>query len=358
MFRFIHCLVFEYSFNIILCLISKFFRQQIYQALVIILTMRVVVPSSGRSSKLRVSEKRMPILMPEQDPLSERWSRMLRLGVPPSKAKNYYEVRKIVDHRVEGDNGRLSFFVSWKGYGDEENSWVPESHMDGSIELVNDYRLKIGFPPSDLARFAGASDPDSLGRANWVPVEVVLSRIISLSRHPRYNSTVVIKEFREGMALEHLDAIYVAVVNFHVFVILHMPLAGRTYVSDGDNSFLMKEEVRQDVLGLFGLASMEPILFTKQEGMDQCGSSAVLIAVEFLRLYKRNEPIGDCLVVRRGLLDRIKKEFHKYKTEERLTKRESNHLKRPHLKCAICGWGTNATKRQGLSLHMRRVHSV
>lgn len=319
--------------------------------------MRVVIPDTVVTPR-QVSAKKMPQLSFSYSHIADRWKKMVKFGVPPSKAKDYYEVSRIIRHRVDRENDKVSYLIRWEDYGPEDDSWIPETFMDGSIDLVNEYRAKIGLPPSELVKFAGSSNPDILERGNWVSPDLVLGRIVALSRHPRYCSDIIVKEFREGMALETSDTIYITVVNFHFYVVLYLPDAGHSYIADGDNSFLSKEEVRGDINNLFGGCSLRPLLFVDQEGSDMCGSSAVIIAVEYLRLYKTKEAVGDSLVIRRGLLNRIKKSFHRFKAVEKLTSRESNHLKRNHLKCSMCGWGTNSTKRQALLMHIRRVHSA
>lgn len=58
-----------------------------------------------------------------------------------------YYVEKIVNHRYTTDQG-LQFFVQWHGYGEEDNTWIPEEDMnEGEIkktymETIPDYKAE------------------------------------------------------------------------------------------------------------------------------------------------------------------------------------------------------------------------
>ena len=47
------------------------------------------------------------------------------------------EVESIVDKRQ--NKGQIEYYVKWVGYGEEENSWEPTSHLEGSERAIEDY---------------------------------------------------------------------------------------------------------------------------------------------------------------------------------------------------------------------------
>lgn len=77
----------------------------------------------------------------------------LKLSPPEEGDKPHYEVEKIIKHRKSNIDKKFEYFVKWKNFDVNENSWVRESDFD-TLEIVNAYwrsihqckKSKIVFP--------------------------------------------------------------------------------------------------------------------------------------------------------------------------------------------------------------------
>ena len=58
--------------------------------------------------------------------------------------EEHYEVEKILDSRFTWD--KLHFLVKWKGYGYEENLWLPEEDLTAPARLWEFYTTHPGTP--------------------------------------------------------------------------------------------------------------------------------------------------------------------------------------------------------------------
>jgi hypothetical protein len=77
----------------------------------------------------------------------------LPLLLVENAAEGIFEVEAILAHRdrrYRGDHVKRQYLVQWKGYGPDENLWIPEANLEGSPELLHEYLQKHVHQPIPL----------------------------------------------------------------------------------------------------------------------------------------------------------------------------------------------------------------
>lgn len=228
------------------------------------------------------------------------------------KAKYYWEVDKILDHKINKRTGERKFLISWTNYNSKQATWEPEHHLDGCYPLLQAYCAEHSLKFSGIQGILGASGIDEEDRkfnvTNWVEPKVILKIIFDTLAKSRMAINLAIAVFS---GLHKIDSIYLFPYQSHCYVILHF--AGYGYIADGTNSCFDPETLDRisDNIGL----ELKPVRFNQQTAIDHCGSSAVCIAIEFNRAYNRNiRPT--ILVASKRQLKRVKELFHQSDSEK------------------------------------------
>jgi hypothetical protein len=85
--------------------------------------------------------------------------------IPPPVVVNgeaWYIIEKVIDHR-DFKNKKREFLVQWKGYGPEENTWVPDRELKHS-DALREYLDKLQSVEAPAARMTskkGKAGPKS-----------------------------------------------------------------------------------------------------------------------------------------------------------------------------------------------------
>jgi len=247
-------------------------------------------------------------------------------------------------------NGERMFKVHWLGYDDPaDHTWEYEYNLAKCYDLVKEFcdkEPRIG--PTSLKRIGGADKSDRtllFNERNWTTVDVVIEKIHQYaSCQSQYNSELRVIESKQFKDDQSEDCLLVTLLESHFYVSLYVNNGeeNKAYIADGSNIFFKAEEPSRQLKlkSIFGTRvgpiQVTPIEFNQQNKADHCGASAVMIGLEFIRLYKAKKLDGTKLiVVPKSIRNRLVKVLH---PEPSQTIKSGHSIADvPRLVCEYCG---------------------
>lgn len=272
------------------------------------------------------------------------------------KSKNYYDVGAILDDKER--NGKRFFKVAWKnGPGISETAarkctWEPEKNLDGAIDLLQLYCRLGKIPLSKIDGLLGA-DIEKISesnRSNWISMNTLLENFAKLRSNLSIKVNLEAKHFTH---FEQKDGLYFLDFQFHCFVLLYIHERQLAYIADGGNVFRENDRIANGVKEFLKIRLIS-LPFDQQLGVDHCGSSAILIGIKLLRMYRYNIKFQR-LITNKSTRNQLIKTLHPSKSKPMnlpvIGKREKR------LSCPMCSKTYVINQRQSLNMHIARVHS-
>lgn len=286
------------------------------------------------------------------------------------KLKDYYPVKAIIGHKEYGKPAILKgeildesevqesgderlFLVDWDGFEGEE-TWEYESNLNKCILTLKKYLKDNNLEPTKVKHYAGASSFAKTNPENWIEIDTIMSFIQIYRKTLKINVNINIELFK---MIKKRDTIYIIEQDNHCFVILHLFEQKLCFIADGGNEFINNSKAKFELERRLRGLKLKPMQFTQQSGADHCGSSAIALALEFLRLYRDRETYlkfgwPQLITVSPGLLKTLRNRLHK-KDSEKITTRNENTYKRPWYECPKCKARFQSSSKQPLSAHIK-----
>lgn len=207
--------------------------------------------------------------------------------------------------------------------------------------MKNHPRLK----PTFLPILVGATRGFKHNKDNWVDINKVVKTIKSLRNMSRGND-LIIEHFNR---VRYTKAIYVLSHLSHCFVIYHDVPNNQAYISDGSN-FYTNNSVVKDYIDKSVNIKLNPIEYIGQNTVDECASSAIIIALKFMN-SSASGIIPSKIQGFSKLKQRFKRKFHQHKSQV-VEKRSA--ITEGSLECEKCGKRFRFSSKQEKSFNLHK----
>ena len=271
------------------------------------------------------------------------------------KKKHYYEVEEIIGHWLTG-TGR-KFIVKWKNY--DEPDTLPERYLDGCLDLLQDYCIRNKLALSKIKGLLGAVPKNSakFDPRNWKTMEQICEAIQNYRKHPTCRTTLPVVVFKTVM---DCDGIYLVEHDFHCYVVTFLLDQPKYLIADGSNNVCIDMKVRDELKEVLNSPKvLEPRVYHSQTKRDHCASSAVLIALEILRMH-REDGLNSFFADHDGsfksptwIRDRVIAKMHKYKSQTIKTYKNNIMRVKSYQTCQYCGHKFAKSDRRVMNIHKR-----
>lgn len=140
------------------------------------------------------------------------------------KRRFYFEVESILEHRDIDEEDERHFLIKWKNYGDDHNSWEPETSLDGCLNLLQKYCRDSNIETSQIVGLLGASGDEEVehDKRNWQQIERILYGIKQLENCRAYKTDLKVSIWNNDP--KDADQVYLVDHDAHCYVVLFKAL--------------------------------------------------------------------------------------------------------------------------------------
>ena len=241
-----------------------------------------------------------------------------------------FEVKEVIG--MSDDESR--YLLVWANPKYKDPEWIEADDCKGCIPKINVYRKAKGL--NELPTLVGASGgkPKEHNQENWITMAEILKDITIIDRSSkRYKREINIEEFKG--TLDTSDKIYVIALGAHCLVGLYLFEEKKLVLADGGNKFIEDPETQRKLKRKISKPiTIQAIPFNQQKKIDDCGTSAALLAIELKKIYQTMR-LPDVITVPRWDQNMLIRKEHKHEGKALTNFVPIN--KQPINRCKNCG---------------------
>lgn len=136
----------------------------------------------------------------------------------------------------------------------------------------------------------------------------------------------------------------------HCFVVYNNEVTKTRFIADGNDVFAKDADIAHRLRVLLKLPDVREVEYPSQKDIDHCSSSAVLIAIEFIRAHSTGL-VPNILISPERFKNRLIKEMHPHQSAHVDSDRKSTFNKPLICKCGR-KWRINKQKKYNRHLRM------
>jgi len=187
--------------------------------------------------------------------------------------------------------------VKWAGYPSSYNSWILKSSILEGGEIDE----------------GGVQQTGSVERGNYISASDAVANVPAYRSLVAYSfpDVVIDSYYYQRLDIKAKNYVLIWTYNDHLYVVA--VFRGQVYLADGVDNCHLNSKARGLIRRLVSWKINLGSVGTQQSGDDHCGSSAVLIALEYLRMMGKGE-VCERILLPVGLKQKLVRKLHPNKT--------------------------------------------
>lgn len=193
-----------------------------------------------------------------------------------------WEIEEVLDHQTTIFG--TYYLIKWANYSEEYNIWNFEDDM--RVEVINEYRKARNLDMLD-EQSENEKPLEDQPTDNFVTPDIIIRTINSKRTLSAYNdpSITVIHYFGQAIDITQ-KLVLVLLYKGHYYIIAIKDK--KAYIADGVNNNFGNQQLHNKLTRSLGITKLFSIEYNYQQYEDHCGASAVLLTLEFIRIFKAN----------------------------------------------------------------------